>query len=160
MSPRAACRLEALGFREVYDYGPGKTDWLGHGLPVEGRDAQLPRAGDALHQDVVTAPLGERVSELREAVERSPYGFALVVSEGGTLLGRLRKAALEGDPDATAEDVMEPGPTTTRPDTPLAVLAKKMRKANLHTYLVSDPHGKLLGVLRRDEVEARVQGHS
>jgi CBS domain-containing protein len=156
MSPRAACRLEALGFREVYDYGPGKTDWLGHGLPVEGRDADLPRAGDAVREDVVTAKLGDRVGDLRELVERSPYGFALVVSDGGTLLGRLRKAALEGEPHATAEEVMEPGPTTTRPDTPLSALASKMRKANLRTYLVSDPHGKLLGVLRRDEVEARL----
>lgn len=156
MSPRAACRLEALGFREVYDYGPGKTDWMGHGLPIDGRDADLPRAGDAVRDDVVTAKLADRVGDLRQAVEQSPYGFGLVVSEGGTLLGRLRKAALEGDPDATAEEVMEPGPTTTRPDTPLSALAAKMRKSNLRTYLVSDPRGKLLGLLRREEVEARV----
>ncbi len=28
MSPRAAARLETLGFTKVYDYVGGKTDWL------------------------------------------------------------------------------------------------------------------------------------
>ena len=28
MSPRAACRLELLGFTQVYDYVLGKADWL------------------------------------------------------------------------------------------------------------------------------------
>ena len=36
MSPRAAWRLESLGFTKVYDYVPGKTDWLAAGLPREG----------------------------------------------------------------------------------------------------------------------------
>jgi hypothetical protein len=39
MSPRAACRLETLGFPEVYDYVAGKADWLAHGLDVEGAGA-------------------------------------------------------------------------------------------------------------------------
>ena len=48
MSPRAACRLEAFGFRPVYDYVTGKADWLASGLPTEGRLQHDPR-------DVVTA---------------------------------------------------------------------------------------------------------
>ena len=36
MSPRAACRLESLGFGEVYDYVAGKLDWMAAGLPTEG----------------------------------------------------------------------------------------------------------------------------
>ena len=32
MSPRAACRLAALGFEQVYDYMPSKVDWLARGL--------------------------------------------------------------------------------------------------------------------------------
>jgi hypothetical protein len=35
MSSRAACRLEQLGFTEVYDYHAGKADWLAHGLETE-----------------------------------------------------------------------------------------------------------------------------
>ena len=37
MSPRAAWRLEGLGFERVYDYVPGKADWFASGLPKEGR---------------------------------------------------------------------------------------------------------------------------
>ena len=33
MSPRAACRLDTLGFEHVYDYLTGKYDWLARGLP-------------------------------------------------------------------------------------------------------------------------------
>jgi len=32
MSPRAASRLESLGFRDVYDYAAGKADWFAAGL--------------------------------------------------------------------------------------------------------------------------------
>jgi len=33
MSPRAATRLEQLGF-DVYDYALSKVDWMAHGLPM------------------------------------------------------------------------------------------------------------------------------
>ena len=48
MSPRAACRLQTLGFTNVYDYVLGKADWLAHGLPTEGEQADVPRAKDLL----------------------------------------------------------------------------------------------------------------
>ena len=72
MSPRAACRLETLGFARVYDYVLGKADWLAHGLPTEGEQADLPRAKDLLSDDVVTARLDEPVGAVRERVARSP----------------------------------------------------------------------------------------
>ena len=34
MSPRAAWRLESLGFRNVHDYPAGKSDWMAAGLPA------------------------------------------------------------------------------------------------------------------------------
>jgi len=46
MSPRAAWRLESLGFGEVYNYIASKVDWLAFGLPGEGDEAATPRAGD------------------------------------------------------------------------------------------------------------------
>src|SRR5215212_1664062 len=91
MSPRAACRLELLGFTQVYDYVAGKADWLAHGLPTEGEQARVPRAKDVLRRDVVTAGPEEPVGVVAARVAGSPYGFALVVAEDGTLLGRLRK---------------------------------------------------------------------
>ena len=156
MSPRAACRLETLGFTDAYDYVLGKADWLAHGLPTEGEHADVPRAKDLLRDDAVTAQLDEPVGAVGERVARSPYGFAFVLAGDGTLLGRLRKATLDGDADAAAQDVMEPGPSTVRADSKLEKLVARMRQHNLHAMVVTTPEGRLLGVVRRDDAERRL----
>jgi predicted transcriptional regulator len=158
MSPRAACRLELLGFTQVHDYVAGKADWLAHGLPTEGDQAQVPRAKDVLRRDAVTARPEEPIGEIAARVAGSPYGFALVVADDGTLLGRLRKAVLAGDPAARAEQVMEAGPSTVRADRPLAELAGRLRSRELRTAVVTGPDGRLLGVIRRVDMEARLAG--
>ena len=158
MSPRAACRLELLGFTQVYDYVAGKADWLAHGLPTEGEQAQIPRAKDVLRRDAVTARPEEPVGVVAARVAGSPYGFALVVAQDSTLLGRLRKAMLAGDPAARAEQVMEAGPSTVRADRPLAELAERLGSHGLHTAVVTGPDGRLLGVVRRADMEARLAG--
>src|SRR6266480_395608 len=112
MSPRAACRLETLGFEHVYDYVPGKSDWLARGRPTEGELASRPTAGSCARDDIVTCGLDDTVDSVRPSIEASPYGFALVVAADRVVLGRLRGSALGDDPDAPAESVMEPGPST------------------------------------------------
>jgi CBS domain-containing protein len=158
LSPRAACRLETLGFSEVYEYMAGKADWLARGLPTEGEEADPPRAIGLLVDDVVTCGLDERVGNVRDRVAASRYGFAFVVSDSRVLLGRLRRAALEGDAELTAEAVMEPGPSTIRPDKGLEPLAERMRKNELTCLPVTTPEGELLGIVRRDDLEAALDG--
>lgn len=153
MSARAACRLAALGFEQVYDYMPGKIDWLARGLPVEGDQHPVLRVKDVVREDVVRARLDETVGQVRSRVERSPFGYALVVSDDGTLLGRLRKRALDGDPNATSEQVMEPGPSTVRLDTDARKLAERLRQRDLKTAVVTDPEGRLAGVVRLPELD-------
>jgi Mg/Co/Ni transporter MgtE len=153
MSPRAACRLATLGFEQVYDYMPGKADWLARGLPVEGDQKPVLRVKDVVHDDVVRASLEEPVGHVRARVEQSPYGFALVVADGGTLLGRLRTRALEGDPDATSEQAMEPGPSTVRLDTIASELAQRLRQSDLKTATATDPEGRLAGVVRLADLD-------
>jgi CBS-domain-containing membrane protein len=145
-----------LGFTQVYDYVLGKADWLAHGLPTIGEQAQLPRAKDVLRRDVVTTHPEEPVGVVAARVARSPYGFALVVAQDGTLLGRLRKAALAGDAGARVEEVMEAGPSTIRADRPLPELAERLRGRDLHTAVVTGPDGRLLGVVLRADMEARL----
>jgi CBS domain-containing protein len=158
MSPRAACRLELLGFAEVYDYVAGKADWLARGLPTQGTKADLPRAKDVLRRDAVTARPEEPVGAVADRVAQSPYGFALVTTRDGTVLGRLRAAALGGDPVARAEQVMEAGPSTVRADRPLAELAERLGSRGLRTALVTDPDGRLLGVATLADMQARLAG--
>ena len=152
MSPRAACRLETLGFKHVYDYMPGKVDWLARGLPRDGAKAHEPRAIDFARHDAVTCQLADSIETIRERVQASPYGFAFVLSDDGVLLGRLRKAALGGDAAARAEAVMEHGPSTMRADTDPRRLRERLEHRNLSTAVITDPEGRLLGVVRRDEL--------
>jgi CBS domain-containing protein len=103
--------------------------------------------------DVVTASPEERTEEVRARVERSRYGFALVVEDDATLLGRLRRSALEASPGATAEQVMEPGPATIRSHQSVEETAAQLRRHHHTTRLVTDPEGRLLEVVHRDDLD-------
>jgi CBS domain-containing protein len=133
----------------VYDYVPGKVDWLARALPAEGERAGERRVVDFARDDVVTCALGDRVADVVPRIDESPYGFALVVADEGTLLGRLRRSACEDAAGATVEDVMSPGPSTVRPDTDVADLREKLDAKDLKTAIVSTPEGRVIGVVLR-----------
>ena len=145
----------------MYDYVAGKQDWLARGLPIEGEDADRPAARHLMRDDAVTCGLSDLVGEVYERVKESPYGFALVIAEGGCLLGRLRGSALAVcDPGSTAEAVMESGPSTVRPDKELGALVKRLDERGLMFAIVTDPEGRLAGVVRRSEAEAFLSSRS
>jgi Mg/Co/Ni transporter MgtE len=83
-----------------------------------------------------------------------------VVTDGGVVLGRLRKAGLDGDPHVAAEAVMEPGPSTVRADLAPSRLRKRLERSNLSTAVITDPDGRLFGVVRRDDLPADAEPHS
>lgn len=152
MSPRAACRLETLGFTKVHDYAAGKVDWLAHALPVEGSHAGRPTAGSLARDDAATCSLTDTVGEVLRRIDASPYGFALVLSTGRVLLGRARRSALQSaDPDASVESIMEPGPSTIRPHLTVNELRQRLARTKAKTLVVTTPDGSLLGVLRRPD---------
>ncbi|HEX6075762.1 MAG TPA: rhodanese-like domain-containing protein [Micromonosporaceae bacterium] len=156
LGPRAAHRLESLGFTNVYQYKAGKVDWLANGLPVEGEESAALTVGRLARDDVVTATPDETVGKVRDRVAVSPYRFALVVDEHGVVLGRLRQEVLSADPDARADRVMEAGPATLRPNIRAEELAEHMRHKDLRYAIVTTPEGRLLGVARRADLEAAV----
>ena len=153
MSPRAACRLVTLGFTRVYDYTPGKVDWLARGLPGEGLRANDPTAGSLARQDVATVALDASTGDARSAIVDSPYGYALVLGPGAVVLGRVRKSALDalsdGDPIDT---VLEPRPQTIRPHLSEAKLRERFETYGFRTLVVTRPDGTLFGVVRRDDI--------
>jgi|SRR5579884_689362 predicted transcriptional regulator len=154
MSPRAALRLETLGFRYVYDYVPGKVDWLAHGLPREGASAGRATAGDVVHHDVPRCGIDESIQTVAQRIAASDYSFAVVLGPNDVLLGRVRKSALE-DATGTVAAVMESGPSTIRPHSTIKDVARQMRNRDLRTMLVTTPEGHWLGAIRREDVEAR-----
>jgi CBS domain-containing protein len=153
MSPRAAWRLESLGFRKVYDYVAGKVDWLAGGLPVEGKLAAFPRAVNAVRKDVPTCRLTDRVGDVADRLRESGHRVCVVTNERGIMFGRLLARALNADPETAVEEVMEPGPTAIRPDDPLEGLVERMRKAGVRSILVTTPEGRLVGIVYREDAE-------
>jgi signal-transduction protein with cAMP-binding, CBS, and nucleotidyltransferase domain len=152
MSPRAASRLESLGFSRVYDYVAGKADWGSSGLPLEGRADGSTRVLRVVATDVPTCRLDELVPDV---AARLPDGWdiCIVTNEDDIVLGVLGRRALRSDQQATAEDAMTAGPSTIRPSARLKDIAIRMRDQNLTRTIVTRSDGVLLGVLRVEDIE-------
>jgi len=151
MSPRAATRLDELGF-EVYDYALSKVDWMAHGLPMEGAVGNQPTALFFAREDVATCELEDRAEEIKQRIDSSPYGYALVLA-GRVVLGRVRRSHLDHtSSDGSAELLMEPGPSTTRPHTDPRELARQLQRSGANTAILTTPEGDLLGVVRRSDL--------
>lgn len=159
MSPRAAWLLETLGFGPVYHYAPGKADWMGAGLPIEGQAASLPMIGGLARRDVPTCSLSTPIDDLRALLDGSEYDSCFVINEQRIVLGRVYRSKL-GKPGAqTAEDVMDPGPSTYRPDITADEMAQRMRDAELTNAPVTSSDGRLIGLVLRKDVEAAARSH-
>jgi hypothetical protein len=152
MSPRAAWRLESLGFERVFDYEAGKTDWTGSGLPTEGEGAERPRPG-MIAIPVATCRLGEPVREVEKRVEDADDTMCIVVTDDDVVLGRVTLGRLRSNPDAVVDDVMTPGPTTVRYDEEIVGLTVRMQDKEVGSILVTTPAGKLIGVMYRNVAE-------
>ena len=154
MSPRAAWRLESLGFENVCDYVAGKQDWLAYGLPIEGHLAQAVTIGKLVHPDVPVCRLDEKLSDLAQRLGPTSWSECVVVNEPGIVLGLMRKSMWEGAAsETTAEQVMEPAPITFRPYARGDELVPYMQQKKMKTALVTTADGKLVGLLRRKDVE-------
>ena len=150
MSPRAAARLEAMGFADVYDYVAGKSDWAASGLELEGALAEVPTARDAADRETPTCRLDEPLADVQERAATVGWSACVVVDERGVVLGLLGGAALSGSAGETVEDAMTEGPSTVRPNVPLEELTRRMKERGLEHVVVTTSNGRLVGVVRRE----------
>ncbi len=97
MSPRVAWRLESYGFKAVYDYVPGKADWLAFTLPRQGW-ARL--AGDLLTRDLPTASAHDHLGDVRTTLRDSNIGLVVVLNHQGIVMGTLPTTAADHSDDA------------------------------------------------------------
>lgn len=152
MSPRAAWRLETLGFTTVYDYVAGKADWLANGLPSEGTAATERRAGAIARQDVPTCRLTDTVTTARKQMEGTAWQVCVVVNDERVVLGLLAETGLAADPQTPIADVMESGPSTWRLNGSLKDIAKYMERHTVSAVVISTSDGKLYGTVRREDI--------
>jgi Mg/Co/Ni transporter MgtE len=156
MSPRAAWRLETLGFPDVAHYGGGVADWRASGLPIEGTLARDVTLGPIARTDAPTCGPRDTIGAVRDLLRGSEWETCMVVNEQRILLGRLHADDIErADADARAEDVMRPGPVTYRPDFQADQLLDVMEQRKIGSAPVTTSDGTLIGLVRREDL-ARV----
>lgn len=115
-----------MGFREVYDYVPGKAAWLGMGLPFDGDQGPETRAGAVARRDIATRGL-------------DGLGDGVVVQDG-IVLGVVEAGE------------MKPGPSTFRPSVPREELAAYLDDHDLDHTLLTTLDGRLVGVVHRSDL--------
>ena len=136
----------------MYRYFAGKADWLASGLPSEGELTSEPRIGALAERDVATCRLDQRIGDIRPK-----NGLCVVVNDQNVVLGDLRGKALEADPSTPVGEVMNPAPSTYRPNVSVHEMAHTFAESGARRVLVSDGDGHLIGVLSREAVEAQLR---
>lgn len=151
LSPRAAWRLEAMGYQQVYDYEGGKVDWMAAGLPTEGTSADRARAGEVARRDVPTCRLGDLLGDVQARVQAAGWDACVVVNDERVVLGLLREKELGADPNLVVEQAMRPGPSTFRPSVSIEEMAKFMAEHSLQNSPITTSDGRLVGLLTRED---------
>src|SRR4051794_18053817 len=151
LSPRAAHRLEQLGFAEVYDYVASKAAWLACGLPGEGLLHDDRRAAARVHGDVPRLKTDATIQNLNAVI--GDWRIAVVVDGDDVVLGSVRREASSLPADTEIVSVMQSGSPTVRPSIPVRELAKSMDDDGEQEILVTNLDGTLVGLVRRDDLD-------
>jgi rhodanese-related sulfurtransferase len=152
LSPRAASRLEQLGFEEVYDYTASKAAWLADGLRGAGllRDDQRVKAV-ALHSVPRVDPTAT-IADLEAVI--GDWEVVVVVGADDIVVGLVRAEAVGVAETLRVESVMQTAPPTVRPSISIRELAKSMDDDGQQHVLVTTLGGKLIGLARRSDLDA------
>ena len=129
---------------------------MGAGLPTEGTNTQVPRLVDVVRRDVPTCSLGERLGDVRDRAAAAGWDACVVVSDEHVVLGLLRAGELRADRQLLVEQVMRPGPSTYRPFVSVAEMRRIMSDRNLESSPVTTSDGRLVGLVRKQDVGIRV----
>jgi len=152
LSPRAAARLEALGFTDVYDYVSSKTAWLGAGLPSEGDVGLAERAGGRARPVPTCGPTAT-IGDIAGDLTADGTDVVVVVNADGIVLGAVHPNAASLPPSTPVLTAADPGPASVRPSITREELARSMDDAGQHHVLVSTSHGRLLGIVHRADLD-------
>jgi rhodanese-related sulfurtransferase len=152
LSPRAAARLVALGFTDVYDFVAGRAAWTSAGLPTEGAVGDRDRIGPFVHCEVPRCALQSTVGDVRSVI--GDWELCVVVDDDDVVLGEVRADALGQPADLPISAVLLSGPGTVRLDARVRDLAAQLDRDHLARILVTTFDGRLMGLLRREDLDA------
>jgi CBS domain-containing protein len=125
---------------------------MAHGLPTIRKNdtTQSLIVSDRVDRQVPTCRANESLRVARERAEHTRYSLCAVINEAGIVLGIVSEREWESDPTASAEQWMDPGPTTLRPSDSLDK-AKHLLEKSAGAVLVTDSDGKLLGAFTGEQ---------
>lgn len=159
LSARAACRLEIMGFHEVYRYTPGKTDWLAAGWDTDGTETTETSMRRLIQKNVPTCGLRERMGDVKR--RRQPNDeLCAVVNDKNIVLGVIQGDAWNANPAARVIDVMDSGPLTIRPHIDAKEARDILRDYEATSVLVTTSDGELLGTIRLAQREKAKDGQA
>lgn len=113
----------------------------------------MPSAGDLARRDIVTAQLTDRCNAVWEKAATPDPAFAVIVNDAEIVLGVLPRQRCEANPQASVEQLMEPGPSTIRPNMSLKTIVERLREKDTDSVLITTPDGGFVGVLYREDAE-------
>ncbi|MBV9898900.1 MAG: CBS domain-containing protein [Chloroflexi bacterium] len=116
-------------------------------MASEGKLAREPRIGAIAHRDTPTCRLDQRLGDLHVSGD-----LCVVVNEQGVVLGDLRGKALHADPSKRVVDVMDPAPSTYRPNISTHEMEHAFIESGAKRVLVTDCDGRLVGWLARSDL--------
>jgi Mg/Co/Ni transporter MgtE len=82
--------------------------------------------------------------------------MCVVVNDRRVPLGALSLDAMVTDPNAAAEELMEPGPTTIRPSWTFEEASEHLKRQNQDRVLITTSEGILIGVYFQADAERRM----
>ncbi|MBI4446518.1 MAG: CBS domain-containing protein [Acidobacteria bacterium] len=121
-------------------------------MPTEGKEAGAPRAGTLLDAQVPTCSPDESVSALQGRLQSSS-DFCVVLNPARIVLGLIQPSDIKAISKLKAAEVMQIAPKTVRPSVPLQSLIESLRSSKKDLALVTNPEGKLMGVVRLQVLE-------
>jgi Mg/Co/Ni transporter MgtE len=110
--------------------------------------------GRLAKRDVPVCELTETIAAVQKKVRGGTWESCVVVNTERIVLGVLQKNVWEeAGTDMPVEQLMEPGPSTFRPHLTRTEMTTYMEKKKMQTALVTTPDGKLLGLLRLQDLQ-------
>ena len=93
---------------------------------------------------------------VRERATSAGWDACVVVNDERVVLGLLRAEELQKGDDERVERVMRPGPSTFRPHVSIDDITKFMLTHDLSNSPITTSDGRLVGLIRREDVAATV----
>lgn len=161
MSARAAARLAAIGFEQVYDYVGGKRDWLDRGLPAEGDHSKQVRSGDLARRNPPACPPDVSIAHVHDSTDLRGWDICVVVDHDMVVQGLLtsEEIAIHASNNKMVDELMLLGPTTIRPSQSIEAALERMEEIESSYLLVTTGSGELIGVLYRYDAERQIDGN-